>query len=206
MFAFAVTLLVVSLEVPHTFDELTEAMRGFFAFALCFAMLVQVWYHHYLFSRRYGLQTPYAVVLNALLLFVVLFYVYPLKFLFALLVSEAGGRHGAFAIEPHQVPRLMVIYSLGFTAVFGLFAFMYRYAERMGEALDLDPYERLRTRQALVDHAAYAILGVVVAVTATALPPARCGNAGFLFFLIGPYHFVSGSLFGRRVRALGGFA
>ncbi len=40
VFAFAVTLLVVSLEVPDTFDELLETMRGFFAFAICFALLV----------------------------------------------------------------------------------------------------------------------------------------------------------------------
>jgi Endosomal/lysosomal potassium channel TMEM175 len=37
VFAFAVTLLVVSLEVPHTFDELMVAMKGFVAFAICFA-------------------------------------------------------------------------------------------------------------------------------------------------------------------------
>lgn len=33
VFAFAVTLLVVSLEVPRTYDELMHAMRGFFALA-----------------------------------------------------------------------------------------------------------------------------------------------------------------------------
>src|SRR5215831_12777980 len=87
VFAFAVTLLVVSLEVPHTFDELIAAMKGFVAFAICFAILVQVWYYHYIFSRRYGLQTTYTVVMNAILLFVVLFYVYPLKFLFTLVVG-----------------------------------------------------------------------------------------------------------------------
>jgi len=31
VFAFAVTLLVVSLEVPRTFDELLTVLRGFFA-------------------------------------------------------------------------------------------------------------------------------------------------------------------------------
>ena len=41
-FAFAITLLVVSLEVPRTFDELLAAMRGFFAFAICFAFLLSV--------------------------------------------------------------------------------------------------------------------------------------------------------------------
>src|SRR5215210_4038806 len=34
--AFAITLLVVSLEVPRTFDELLVMMRGFLAFAAAF--------------------------------------------------------------------------------------------------------------------------------------------------------------------------
>src|SRR5438874_3629262 len=88
VFAFAVTLLVVSLEVPHTFAELMSAMKGFVAFAICFAVLLQVWYYHYIFSRRYGLQTTYTLLLNAVLIFVVLFYVYPLKFLFTLVIGE----------------------------------------------------------------------------------------------------------------------
>src|SRR5256885_7235634 len=75
VFAFAVTLLVVSLEVPKTFSELVLAMKGFVAFAICFAILIQVWYHHYIYSRRYGLQTMYTILLNSVLLFLVLFYV-----------------------------------------------------------------------------------------------------------------------------------
>jgi hypothetical protein len=39
VFAFAITLLVVSLEVPRTFDELLVTMRGFLAFAITFFML-----------------------------------------------------------------------------------------------------------------------------------------------------------------------
>jgi uncharacterized membrane protein len=54
--AFAVTLLVVSLDVPHTFDELLHTMRGFPAFAICFSILIWVWYWQYVFFRRYGLQ------------------------------------------------------------------------------------------------------------------------------------------------------
>jgi Endosomal/lysosomal potassium channel TMEM175 len=38
VFAFAVTLLVVSLEVPKTFPELLVAMHGFLAFGVCFAL------------------------------------------------------------------------------------------------------------------------------------------------------------------------
>jgi uncharacterized membrane protein len=37
--AFAVTLFVISLEVPTTFNELLKKMHVFFAFAISFAML-----------------------------------------------------------------------------------------------------------------------------------------------------------------------
>ena len=91
VFAFAVTLLVVSLEVPKTFDELSVAMRGFVAFAVCFVLLFLIWYEQYVFFRRYGLQDNFVVFLNAALIFVVLFYVYPLKFLFTFLANELLG-------------------------------------------------------------------------------------------------------------------
>src|SRR4051795_9617123 len=106
VFGFAVTLLVVSLEVPKTFNELAELMRGFIPFGICFFLLMQVWHEQYRYFRRYNLQDTTSTVLNALLLFVVLFYVYPLKFLFGFLVNGWMG-HARAAIEPHQLPQLM---------------------------------------------------------------------------------------------------
>ena len=88
VFAFALTLPVVSLEVPNTFDELLATMRGFFAFAISFLLLYQVWYDHYKFFRRYGLNDDFTMHLSTLLLFVVLFYIYPLKFLFTALMDQ----------------------------------------------------------------------------------------------------------------------
>src|SRR3954465_14550365 len=81
VFAFAVTLLVVSLEVPKTFNELSELMHGFLPFAISFTLLMQVWLEQNRYFRRYNLQDSLSTVLNWILLFVVLFYVYPLKFL-----------------------------------------------------------------------------------------------------------------------------
>src|SRR5438552_5054554 len=122
VFAFAVTLLVVSLEAPKTFPELVTAMKGFVAFGICFAILIWAWYHHYIYSRRYGLQTGYTVFLNSVLLFVVLFYVYPLKFVFSIFIGLTlrieTQAHLQERINAADVPILMLIYSLGFTAVF----------------------------------------------------------------------------------------
>jgi hypothetical protein len=54
VFGFALTLLVVSLEVPKSFADLIDAMQGFPGFAVCFTMLAMLWNSHYKFSRRYG--------------------------------------------------------------------------------------------------------------------------------------------------------
>ena len=56
VFAFALTLIVVLLEVPKTFADLISTMRGFPAFAVCFLMLTTIWNTHHKFSRRYGLD------------------------------------------------------------------------------------------------------------------------------------------------------
>src|SRR3984957_16687091 len=69
VFAFAVTLLVVSLEVPNIFPERLEAMPGFIVFGICFSPLAYVWYMHYRFFRRYGLENSWTVTLNCALLF-----------------------------------------------------------------------------------------------------------------------------------------
>ena len=157
VFAFAVTLLVVSLEVPNTFDELLATMQGFFAFAICFCLLLAVWLEHYKFFRRYGLGSDAFIVrLNAVLLFIVLFYVYPLKFLFTLVVDQYLGFSTVVSpsmnatseeIEPGQLPLLLVIFGAGFVAVQLVFVLLYLRAYVLRRALGLDARETSITRQ-----------------------------------------------------------
>ncbi len=111
VFGFALTLLVVSLEVPHNYAQLMTAMRGFVPFAVCFAQLIMIWRAHYQFSRRYGLEDPYTMILNFLLLFLVLFYVYPLKFVFTLLFSEVMGEAAPGNFGSHEASVLMRVYA-----------------------------------------------------------------------------------------------
>ena len=112
----------------------------FFAFAICFALLFQVWWRHFNFFRRYGLEDVPTIVLTGILLFVVLFYVYPLKFVFTLVVNQIIGvpaSHdgtGGPVIRTADTPRLMQIYSGGVVAVFSMFALMYANAFRQRAA------------------------------------------------------------------------
>lgn len=207
VFAFAVTLLVVSLEVPHTFQELVQAMKGFVAFALCFTILMQVWYYHYKFSRRYGLQTLYTIVLTAALIFVVLFYVYPLKFLFILAVGGISGglttpvdQLNRMITTTHQLSILWLIYSAGVIAVYGIFALLYRYAYTKRGELDLNEYEALCTRDATYHFCGYAAVGVLVSIAAVVLPSRYVGYAGLLFFLNAIWGWMAGATLGKRER------
>lgn len=194
VFAFAVTLLVVSLEVPKDFRELLETMRGFTAFAVCFALLAHIWTHHYRFFRRYGLQTPWANFLNCSLLFFVLFYVYPLKFLFNLILR------GGARIEAGDARTLFVIYGCGYAAVFLVFALLYVHAWKKREELVLTALERIRTRRSLIDHSAMVVVGLMSALLAWLLPRSWVGMAGYFYFVIAVYYTVAGFVLGRRER------
>ena len=194
VFAFAVTLLVVSLEVPHTFTELWAAMRQFFAFAICFALLFQVWWRHFNFFRRYGLEDVPTIVLTGILLFVVLFYVYPLKFVFTLVVNQIIGvppahdETGVTVLRAADTPRLMQIYSSGVVAVFSMFALMYANAFRQRERLGLDARQQLEARLAIIDNSGIALIGVASILVATiGGPVAAAAIAGPMYFLIGPF-------------------
>ena len=86
--------------MPKPFNELAVLMRGFLPFAISFALLMQMWHEQYRFFRRYNLQDSTSTILNCILLFTVLFYVYPLKFLGTFLVSGWIARGTPHATRP----------------------------------------------------------------------------------------------------------
>jgi hypothetical protein len=211
VFGFALTLLVVSLDVPRTFDELIGAMRGLVAFAISFALFVLIWYEHYTFFRRYGLQDTWTITLNAFLLFVVLFYVYPLKFLFSVFVTYFSGADinvrlptGEIhpIIEQNELPFLFVIYGTGYMAVYVIFALLHRHAYRRREALALDDLEVYDTRAQIRRYLMLAGIGLLSIVTALVLPAQFAGLAGFVYFLVGIGEGVHGTRTDRRRKEL----
>jgi uncharacterized membrane protein len=201
VFAFAVTLLVVSLEVPKTFEELTAAMRGFLPFGVCFGILIWIWYEHYLFFRRYGLQDARTVFYNALLLFVVLFYVYPLKFLFRLVLGPVAGMTSA-PMDAASVRTLFVIYGAGVIAVFGVLALLHIHALRRRAALELEAIEVFDTKSNVLRHIEMASVGLLSVILARTLPARAVGLAGYVYFLFGVLQAAHGAIAGARRRRL----
>jgi hypothetical protein len=136
VFAFAdhaaggVTRSTENVQRTGEYDEGVRVVRH------RFTLLATLWREHCIYFRRYGFQIGYVNFLNSVLLFVVLFYVYPLKFLFSFLVAEVGGnalsvRHSSEpALLQDQVPALMVMYGLGMAAVYLVLVLLYTYAYR----------------------------------------------------------------------------
>ncbi|MEO7086669.1 MAG: TMEM175 family protein, partial [Gemmatimonadaceae bacterium] len=169
VFGFAITLLVISLEVPKSADEVLHAMRGLLPFAVTFGILFGVWRTQFTFFRRYGLEDNTTVLLTAVLLFVILFFIYPLKFvmgaLFERILSHAGFPDpNAVNIfkEPHA-DLLMMTYGIGWFAVFAVFALMYRHAYSKRDELQLSEIEEFDTRQTLTAMVGSSIAGIVIA-------------------------------------------
>jgi uncharacterized membrane protein len=188
VFAFAVTLLIVSLEVPKSFEELVTTMRGFFAFGISFMLLFMIWNEQHRFFRSYGLDDFWTMVLNGTLLFIVLFYVYPLKFLFTLLFSEQiyGPHNSPFKINQHQVPALMIIYAMGFMIIYTLFFLMYVHANGKSIKLGLTPTEKFNCKSSMYRILIMVIVGAVSLLAAMMLKDAYAGYAGMVYFLISP--------------------
>lgn len=212
VFAFAVTLLVVALEVPKTYDELMEVMRGFGAFAICFALLFVVWFNQYKFFRRYGLNDNLTIVINAVLLFVVLFYVYPLKFVFTFLVDKFTGGHGevrhpngtveGMVENADQVANLMIIFGIGYVAVFGVFALLYWHAYRKRAQLELTEMEAFDTRTDIRESLLNVSIGLVSLAVAILGGARFAGMAGMIYMITPVVMTVHGMWNGRRRRKL----
>jgi len=87
VFALSITLLIVSSSVPESFEDMIRVFADFLPFALCMGLITYIWYEHFLFFIRFGFRNRRIVLLNAILLFLILFFVYPLKFLAKILVG-----------------------------------------------------------------------------------------------------------------------
>jgi hypothetical protein len=210
VFGFSLTLLVVSLDVPHTFTELLADMRGFIPFAVCFAIFALVWWQHHNFFRRYGLDDGVTATLNFVLLFVMLFYTYPLKFLFTGMFSHILGSDTITGpsgkpvqwIEVQQSSMLMIIYGLGYATVYLVFVLLYCNALRQRRELDLNRFEVFDTYTSMMESGLQSGLGVLCAFVAAVLPNDVAGTAGFIFFLIAPGMTLIGMFRGKARRQI----
>jgi uncharacterized membrane protein len=196
VFGFALTLLVASIEVPPDFEALKQTLRGFLPFALTFALISWIWYLHYSFFRQFGLEDRLTIVLNSILLFVVLFFVYPLKVMANALVGF--GQTQFAALTEYDNRFLMVSYSSGVIAVFLVFFLLNWNAYRQRQELQLKPEDLYDIGTALRGHGMSTLLGVASVIMALALPMYVFALSGLVYTLEGPLQGANGWIRGSR--------
>jgi hypothetical protein len=206
VFALAVTLLLISSTPPITFYQLQLFTKDLIPFALCITLLALIWFEHFRFFFRYGFRNVQIVVLNTLFLIIVLFYVYPLKFLCKLLVIIFGNllsmlfgynpswEEYLFMMEGGSQSALMTIYGIGGASVFLVLAIMYAYAYRMRNELNLNLIEIFDTKTSIMTNIYMASVPLLSVTLAISLGDSNIGKAlsGFCYFLYFPVMFTHG--------------
>lgn len=206
VFAIVLALLFLQAKPPENLGELKAAMLALVPFAVTFTLLAMVWVEHHRFFRRYGLRDKATFFGNLWLLFLVLVYAYPLKFLFTLLfvwwVAPIGALTTVQATrgEAELGPvTLMIFYGAGFGAIYGTYGLLYAHALRRAGDLGLDAVERHLTVTSLIE------CGVYVGVAGLSLAIAACGSpfwSGMIYCALGPTMAVAGALRGSALQRL----
>lgn len=179
VFAFAVTLLIMSLEVPHDYKELVKGLRFILPFGICFMVMFNAWYQQNMFFRMYGLQDFLTLILNGILMFGVLVYMFPLKFMIGSIFSDD------FHFDNiHQAVNVFSLYCGGFTFFYILFSLMYINALAKKDEIGLTDMEVFKTKTHIYVHVIIAVVSIIAIIVA--IYSQNLGFAGLSFALIGP--------------------
>jgi uncharacterized membrane protein len=149
VFGIAITLLIFNLENPDSFETLLRFTQTLPAFLLSISFIVLIWKEHFNFSRLYGFGDTWLIILNTLFIGLVIFYVYPLRFLTIFLTNFFFGSHVQLGLSAEQVPDLMIYYGLIVTGLYILLFLLHWRAYRIHEKLGFTEYEVWFTRQQL---------------------------------------------------------
>lgn len=118
VFAFAATLMVVNIGVNSDIISFKDEIPNIISFAVSFFIMMGIWKIHYNYFRRTNYVDNWVIALNMILLFTVLFYIFPVK---SLLNTALNGTRMTF----DEFSQLFQLYSLGFAAIFLCIVLMY---------------------------------------------------------------------------------
>ena len=203
VFAISVTLLIVSRDVPQNFQDFVNVMWTFPGFIITFTFLFMIWYAHYLFHRRYGLEDFKTILLNSLLIFVILFYIYPLKFLAEVLIGDfLLGNVREEIISFMNMRTIMLIYSSGVFMIWGIITMLYKHAYNHRDILELNNFEKNTTKEYMLVYMILSAYGFISIVLAYFLPLHWSPLAGFIYFGIGPTIYIAMKIHEKKIKSI----
>jgi hypothetical protein len=152
VFGFAITLLVISSKAPDSTRELLALRHAVLPFIASFTVLFLLWRAQFDFFRRYGLEDRRTIRLTGVLLGIVLLAVYPVRFLFTAVLDAipsallAGNDSMKSVITLVDLPKVFLLYAIGFSGVCFVFSRLYRHAASQHAVIGLSALELFDTR------------------------------------------------------------
>ena len=189
VFAFAATLMVVTLDMDDNLWLTGAKAINFISFGASFFVLVMLWKIHYNFFRRNSYIDNWIIAFNSVLLFVVLYYVFPLK-------SLINSWIGLQKITADDLASLFVMYGFGFAMIFLCYALMYYRAYRKTRSLQTS-IDLLFYAQHFSIYVLVAILSIILGVLKVGI---NFGAPGFFYGLLGPLCYLHALWFDKKYR------
>lgn len=146
VFGIAITLLIFNLANPNSFGDLLTFTKTLPAFLISISFIVMIWNEHLKFSEIYTLNDARLTVLNTLFIALVIFYVYPLRFLTLFLTNYFFHTDIAVNIQSDHVPYLMIYYGFVAFALYFVLYLFYRRADQLKKELTLNDFEVFYTQ------------------------------------------------------------
>jgi len=149
VFGIAITLLIFNLVNPNSFQDLITFTKTLPAFLISIAFIILIWNEHLEFSKIYAFNDSVLFKLNTLFIALVIFYVYPLRFMTFFLTNFFFNTDIEINISNDQVPYLVVYYGFVAFALYLVLWLLYRRALSIKEKLLLNDYEVFLTKSNL---------------------------------------------------------
>lgn len=201
VFGFSITLLVISSQVPTTYIELQASMYSFIGFIFCTMLLLGLWNNHSNFFLHYGLKDKTTKVLNALFIFMLLFYIYPLKYLFSYIgtaiyatikrnmgdeseaLQLAWNNLAAADLNVTQWKDLIIRFGLGLFFIYLILMFMHINANKKADELNLSAKERYITKTFIHEYFLLMLICVLSIAIVLLFGGVASGYAGMAYML-----------------------
>lgn len=144
VFGIALALLIFNVSDADSFSDLVVFAKSFPAILLSIVLLYLVWKEHVTFTQLFAINGFKLQFLNIIFIALVIFYVYPLRFLTKLLTSMLFKLEIEMKIEGNEIPDLMIFYGSIILCIY--FTLFLAYSAVLKENKDLTNYEIYNTK------------------------------------------------------------
>lgn len=187
VFAFAATLMVVQVGSTTELISFSEEVPNFIAFGASFFIMMALWKLHYNFFRRTKYVDNWIITFNMVLLFTVLFYIFPVKSLLDSILQQKG-------MSMNDLAQLFQVYSVGFSMLFLSFVLMYARAYKKDKKAD-NPYTLLFYAR---HFSLFVLVGIISAIMSYFRVGVEIGAPGFVYAILGPFCSIHSILFQKK--------